>query len=308
MSIRPVQFLYLSRMFQYVVFVFFQTLIRIMPFGAMYAFSSFNALILQYIIRYRRKVIERNLASSFPELGAKELRKLKNRFYHYFTDMLFEAGKGYKMSRRNLDRRYVITNTGLMHEYFDQGRSVILLMAHFNNWEWITGTLGERFKHKVMAIYKPLRNKRIDAFIKKAREHRNFYVVPLANTGLAFRQITRQPCAYVMAADQSPLSSEKAYWVEFLHQETGFLHGSEVYARKFDLNVVFMKVMKKRRGFYEITLIPVSTNPTQMPEGHITAQYAALLEECIKKQPSRWLWSHKRWKRKKPDSKPLIKI
>ncbi len=293
-------------MFQFIVFIFFQTLLRIMPFPVMYGFSSFNALIIGKIFRYRRKVVFANLRRSFPDADEKRIKKLAAGFYRYFADMLFEAGKGYRMSRRQLDRRYKILNPSLMDDYYREGRSVILLMAHFNNWEWITGSLGERFRHKVFAVYKPLRNKRIDAFIRKSREHRNFYVVPLANTGLMFRNIRTQPCAFVMAADQSPLDTQKAYWVNFLHQTTGFLHGSEVYARKFDLNVVFMKVMRAKRGYYNITLVPVCEQASVFPEGHITAQYAKLLEQCIEEQPDRWLWSHKRWKRKKPENKTVI--
>ncbi|MPL99170.1 Lipid A biosynthesis palmitoleoyltransferase [bioreactor metagenome] len=295
-------------MFQFCAFVFMQTLIRLMPFWLMYGLCNINGFLLQHVIRYRRKVVDRNLRNAFPEKNEKEIRKLKRQFYRYFADMLFEAGKGYKMARRNLKKRYRVTNPDLMDRYFREGESVILDMAHFNNWEWTTGVFGEVFPHKVFAIYKPMRNKRIDAFIRKSREHRNYTVVPLANTGLMFRNIQHQPCAFIMASDQSPVQLDKAYWVEFLHQTSGFLHGPEIYARKFGLAVVFTKVMKTRRGYYEITLIPISETGKDLAEGHITAHYAKLLESTIREQPPRWLWSHKRWKKKKPENKEIIKI
>ncbi len=295
-------------MFQYVVFIFMQTLIRIMPFWLMYGLCNVNAFLLRHVIRYRRKVVQRNLHASFPEKDDKELNRIERQFYRYFADMLFEAGKGYKMSRRALGKRYKVNNPELMEQYFKEGKSVILDMAHFNNWEWTTGVFGSVFQHKVFAIYKPMRNARIDAFIRRSRERRNYHVVPLKNTGLMFRNMNQQPCAFIMASDQSPVQLDKAYWVEFLHQTSGFLHGPETYARKFGLAVVFTQVLKIKRGYYEINLIPITETGKDLPEGHLTARYAQLLEETIRQQPSRWLWSHKRWKKTKPADKEIIKI
>ncbi|HBG71342.1 MAG: hypothetical protein A2W93_01500 [Bacteroidetes bacterium GWF2_43_63] len=295
-------------MFQYVVFIFMQTLIRIMPFWLMYGLCNINAFLLHRVIRYRRKVVMRNFQTAFPEKDEKEIRKLIRQFYRYFADMLFEAGKGYKMTRRKLEKRYKVLNPELMEQYYKEGKSVILNMAHFNNWEWTTGVFGEVFPHKVFAIYKPMRNTRIDAFIRKSRERNSYHVVPLKNTGLMFRNMAQQPCAFIMASDQSPVQLDKAYWLEFLHQTTGFLHGPEIYARKFGLAVVFTKVIKTKRGYYEVELIPITESGKDLPEGQITARYAQLLEETIRQQPSRWLWSHKRWKKKKPDDKEILKL
>ena len=279
-----------------------------MPFGCMYVFSDFNAFILRHIIRYRRKVVINNLHKAFPEKDEKTLRRYERSFYSYFTDMLLEAGKGYRMTRKKLDKRYRFQNPELLDNYYNEGKSVILLMAHINNWEWITGTMGERFNQKMFAIYKPLTNKRVDAFIRKSREHRNFQVVPLKSTGLMFRNMNSGPCAFVMAADQSPIALDKAHWVTFLHQTTGFLHGPETYAKKFGTSLVFMKVIMRKRGYYDIVFQTICDDPKTSPEGHITARYAQLLEELIKEQPTRWLWSHKRWKRNKPEDKKLINL
>ncbi len=295
-------------MFQYIAFVITQTLIRIIPFWAMYGLCYVNGLIIQYILRYRIKVVSNNLHNSFPEKSKKEINKIKRQFYQYFAEMLFEAGKGYNMPRRKLEKRYKVNNPGLMEEYYNQGKSVILDMAHFNNWEWTTGVFGEIFRHKVFAIYKPLKNKKIDEYVRKSRERRNYHLVPMKNTGLMFRNITHQPCAFVMISDQSPTQLDKAHWIDFLNRTTGFLHGPETYARKFGLAVVFAQVLKIKQGYYEINLIPIADTANDLPEGHITMRYAQLLEETIKMQTSRWLWSHRRWKKTKPENKETINI
>ena len=106
--------------------------------------------------------------------------------------------------------------------------------------------------------------------------------------------------AVLFGADQSPTSVRTAYWTTFLNQETGVMIGSEKYAKQYDYPVVFGKVTKVKRGYYEFEFIPLADNPTTTAFGEITELHTRLLEEIIMENPQYWLWSHKRWKRKKP--------
>lgn len=45
----------------------------------------------------------------------------------------------------------------------------------------------------------------------------------------------------------------------------------------------------------------VCEQPNELPLGAITERHTRMLEEDIRKEPSFWLWTHKRWKRKKID-------
>ena len=102
-----------------------------------------------------------------------------------------------------------------------------------------------------------------------------------------------------MISDQSPSNLKKARWVKFLNQDTACLHGAEVYAKKYNVPLIFGDVQRIKRGYYTVTLSVFEDNPQNTAEGEITESYMKKLEEIIKAKPENWLWSHKRWKHKK---------
>ena len=76
--------------------------------------------------------------------------------------------------------------------------------------------------------------------------------------------------------------------------------GAEKFAVEKDIPVVFCRINKIRRGFYEFEYIDIESEPTKTNYGDITKKYTAILEETINHDPVGWLWTHKRWKREKP--------
>ena len=73
-------------------------------------------------------------------------------------------------------------------------------------------------------------------------------------------------------------------------------NGAELLARKFDLNVVFLRVKKVRRGYYEASFEVVTTDISQEAEHSITEKFLNMVEAQIYQQPELYLWTHKRWK------------
>ena len=58
--------------------------------------------------------------------------------------------------------------------------------------------------------------------------------------------------------------------------------------------------MKKvKRGYYEVFIEELCTNPEKTTEGEITSLYLQKAEEKIKENPEFWLWTHRRWKHKR---------
>jgi KDO2-lipid IV(A) lauroyltransferase len=99
-----------------------------------------------------------------------------------------------------------------------------------------------------------------------------------------------------MAADQSPSKPDNAIWVNFMGQETAFLHGIEKHARQRNLPVLFVDIQRVKRGFYTLKMSFITKTPQNTEPGEITSLYAKKLENIIKHKPENWLWSHRRWK------------
>lgn len=285
--------------FIYIIFLISIYFIAIIPFWFLYQFSNLLAFLFNYVFQYRKKVILTNLRNSFPEKSDKEIKKIAKKTYRNLTDILVESIKGFTISEKQLKKRFTINNPELLNEYFYQGKSIIGVMGHYGNWEWgaIAGSL--QIKHKAIAFYKPLSNKYIDRFLKRIRAENGTLLKSIYKTSATFNKYRNQPCIYVLVADQSPSSVKKAYWVNFFHQDTACLHGPEKHARNNNYPVVFLKIQRIKRGYYELTAEKLIEAPAETNEGEITQTYMHKLEEIIREIPENWLWSHKRWKRKR---------
>jgi len=273
--------------------------LRIMPFRLIYVFSDFTYFILYYLVRYRRKVVVSNLHSCFPGKSAAELEKLSKQFYHHLSDISLESIKGFSMSKKEIIRRHHLLNPDLADRYFEKGKSIICIPAHFNNWEWGSMSAGIQVKYPVVAFYKPMSNKAVDNLGKKHRSQFNTSLASVKRTADTFSEMAKTPTGILMVADQSPSNTKDCYWVDFLNHDTPCLHGPEKYARLNNLPVMYVDIRKVKRGFYELELIEITDNPAMLPDGEITRLYMNHLEQSIQKQPAFWLWSHKRWKYKR---------
>lgn len=285
------------------VFYFFYigiNFFRLVPFFLLYLMSWKVYVILYYIIGYRKKVVCDNLRQSFPDKSGQEINKICKAFYKQNLAPIFAEGlKGFTMSHKQFQSRYVVKNPELLDEYFKNDKSVIALATHFCNWEWGVQSVDAQIKHQAAALYKPMSNPFVEKYSKGLREKFGMKLVSIFDTRAYFEEKKEKPVVYIMAADQSPSNITKAHWVKFLGRDTACLHGPESYAKFNNLPVIFFDVVRVKRGFYEMTIKKVTDEPQNCNPGEITQKYMDLLSEAIHKKPENWLWSHKRWKHKR---------
>ncbi|MDX1327595.1 MAG: lipid A biosynthesis acyltransferase, partial [Arenibacter sp.] len=101
---------------------------------------------------------------------------------------------------------------------------------------------------------------------------------------------------YGMVSDQSPQAHRANSWSEFMCIKVPIYNGAEALARKLDLAVVFLKVTKVKRGYYQLQVIPITQSGKNTSEHQITEQFLKLTEEQIRENPAYYLWTHRRWK------------
>jgi KDO2-lipid IV(A) lauroyltransferase len=90
----------------------------------------------------------------------------------------------------------------------------------------------------------------------------------------------------------------------FLNQDTAVFYGAEKYAKEYNLPVVYGVIHKPKRGYYEAEFKLVTEHPKEMKEGEIIEKAHRFLEDNINELPQYWLWTHRRWKHKKPPLTP----
>jgi len=273
---------------------------KIFPLRFNYLFSDLFFFVGYYVIRYRRKVVSKNLANSFPLKTKKELDDIAKKFYHHFCDTFVETLYFDRMSVTEGKNCAKYVNPELLNSYLDQGRQVVTFMGHYNNWEWLCN-LPLYATQRCYAIYKKLRSKTFERFYLNLRSR--FGIIPLEKAA-TFRQLVGDhqkgiPSFSAFLFDQTPKSFEIQHWVSFLNQDTPVVLGAEKIARKLDTVVLFLSSRKIKRGHYEVKFQLVTDHAANCPEYEITDKCTRLLEQQIIENPEFWLWSHKRWKHKR---------
>lgn len=278
----------------------FLWIVSILPFPIFYFLSDCVYLLIYHVIGYRKKVVRANLALALPHLTAKERLQIEKKSYHHLCDMFLEMVKTMTISSAEMNKRFVVTNLEVMTDLEKKGKSIMLIASHYASWEWLL-SFNQKVSIKGIGVYKKLANKHFDKLVRDIRSKYNTELVPTNQTIplIANNQRNNIQCIYGLASDQSPKADRIFHWQSFMGVEVPVHTGPEMLAKKYDMNVVFAKVKKIKRGYYELTIVPLSENAKSVPDFEITEAYIKEVEKQIAEAPEYYFWTHKRWKHRR---------
>ncbi len=285
----------------YYIFFIINWFLTLLPLRVLYVFSDIMFFFLYYFPAYRKNVVETNLRNAFPEKSAEELKDIEKKYYRHLSDMFVEVFKLTHMSDKEQKRRFTYSNLEIIDKLREEKRDIVAVLGHYNNWEWPT-MLPFYLKYKTLIIYKPLQNKYFDRYIYNHRSKHGIILTPMS---LIIREIVKNKennvnTFSIFLADQTPVRSEIKYWTRFLNQDTPVYIGTEKIAMKYDMAVLYLDIQKIKRGYYNLNIELLFDHTKGLAEHVITDAHVRRLEEIIKEKPEYWLWSHRRWKHKKP--------
>jgi len=286
----------------YLVFYRILWLFSLLPFKVLYIISDGFYFLAYHIIQYRKKVVMNNLKKAFPEKNEDELKRISKAFYHHLCDLVIEIIALVSIKKETIMKRFRYENPELLDELYDKGKSVCMVTGHYGNWEWMT-SFHLIQKHSCKAIYKKLKNKLVDRLLIDLREKFGAETVEKkeATRFMLNAHNHHELHATLFLGDQKPGKKDSRYWTKFLNQDTSVFLGVEKIARKTNQPVVFIHYIKEKRGYYTCRYIKLFDNSSKTKPYEITEAHIQTLERIIREKPEYWLWSHRRWKHKKPE-------
>lgn len=304
-------FAFILQCMQLLVFILvypFLWLISILPHQLFYGFSNIVFFFVYHVIGYRRKVVQENLNLVFPEKGANEIHQIEKAFFRHMCDSFLETIKTMSLSKGQVQKKYKVLNIEVLKE-LEKKRSILIVCSHFANWEWNV-SINNYVDAKGYAVYQKIGNIYFDNFIKKVRARWNTTLITQQQTVKTVVRDKRNGIIGIfgMVSDQSPQAHKAQYWTDFMGTRVPIFNGAEVMARKLGLAVVFLKVSKVKRGFYQAEFIPIAANGKETKENEITDTFLRLTEQQIREKPEHYLWTHKRWKHRGKEPAPFAKI
>ncbi len=272
------------------------------PLKILYFGSWIGFLLIHHVFKYRHDIIYSNLEKSFPDFNKTQLEDLTKKYHKHLSQVFSEAIKAMHWPVGRMKERIQLSNPEYFAELLKSGKNIIVLAGHTGNWEWLPALIAP-YGYDVLGVYKPQTSKVFDEFTFKMRQKESVTPIAMRETARAMKKAgaDEKPKALLLIADQIPAKPDIHFWEDFLNQKTAWFTGGEKIAQKYDLPIVFMKVMKSSPGRYVGSIVPISINPGQEKEGDISRKYIAELENNILAQPENWLWSHRRWKHQPED-------
>ncbi len=272
-----------------------------LPLRVMYVLADIAFVLVYYVARYRRRVVDDNLAQCFPDMDQKARAAIRRQFYRNFCDTFVEAVKLLHISDKEICQRMQFENTALIDELLSQGKSVAVYFSHCGNWEWAPSVTLHTTHHQGVEycqVYRPLRNHAFDALMLRIRSR--FGSLSFAKATV-FRDLVHLKRDNVLTvtgfmSDQKPSHNDPTVVTMFLNRPTAFISGTETLARRMGLAAIYWDMEKTARGHYRITCRLLDDGTHAGEPGTLTRNYAAMLQYTITRNPAIWLWTHKRWK------------
>jgi len=271
-------------------------LLSLLPFFILYGISDLAYFILYRIVGYRKQIVRDNLDIAFPEKSAEEKKKIAKQFYKNLVDNFVETIKLLSMSEKEFVKRASI-NFSAPQELMDKGYNIQFHSGHQMNWEYASLAISRSLTIPWLAVYMRIAAKPVDRLFLKIRSRFGAVMVEKDKYQTMMPQLMKSQYALGLIADQNPAFPEKSYWLNFFNKPAPFLIGPEKGAVRYKTAVIFVNIIKLKRGYYHFDCDAVTEDGSQTAPGELTRKYRDFLEEGIRAQPANYLWSHRRWKR-----------
>lgn len=274
-------------------------LVSWIPFGLLYLLSDLLYWPLYHLVRYRRRIVRKNLTESFPDKGPDEIRRIERRFYRFIIDLVLESCKLMTITPGQMRQRMRFVNIDALNTPLQQGHSVSVFLGHHGNWEWASSSgLWLTPQGRAAQVYHQLNNPYLDNIMRQMRSRMGNECVVMDRTVhyIVEGQGQDKPLAIGLIADQSPRRHASKHFLNFLHHMAPVLTGPEKVTKHFGFQAVYFSIRRVKRGYYECHVSQLHDDPKSLADYELTRLYYQRLEQDILEQPECYLWTHNRFK------------
>lgn len=259
--------------------------------------------LLNHGVGIRRKLIQDNLARTFPEKTAADLRQLLNRIYRNQAENIIEMLRLPTITSARDARELVTVDGSALLAKTQKNRSgAVLVSAHFGNWE-LLGLCSGLLVTPLTIVVKPLKNTAIDRQINAWRMlHGNRIIYDRYALRQGFRALKNGEILTILGDQSDPGGS---FITDFLGRRTSVFLGPAYLALKADVPLFVGMCRRTGDGRYLVESEEIERSDlTSCREDaeELARRYTVVLERYIRTYPEEWFWFHNRWKRTDPAS------
>ena len=238
-----------------------------------------------------KKTINYNFKTAIPEASPEDIKKYTNNMWNYYGKILAEY-VFLKNFRNNTNIQ--INGKEILDKLKKNNENVIFISGHFDNFELMAMTLDKN-EIKVAAIYRPLNNfflNKVMVYLRKKYICKN----QLKKGRSSVRQMVKMfkdGYSLALMIDQRVSEGIKS---PFFKKEALTTTIPAQFIKKFNCKVVPIYIERKSGVNFVVKIFEPIEFHKEVELKEITAKLNDWLEKMIIKNPSKWIWSHNRWK------------
>ena len=285
-------FKFLRYLIETIIIIFFFFIFKIIGLKKSSFISGKIFLVFGKFFRSQKK-IENNLKIAFPDLTNIEMKELISEMWNYYGKVFAEYIFLNDL-RKNQKGNIQINGTDILNKLKENNESVIFVSGHFDNFELMAMYL-EKSGIKLSAVYRPLNNFFMNLIMERLRKK---YIckkqIKKGRVGLRDSlKLFNEGYSVALMIDQRVSEGSK---IKFFNKEAYTTTIPGQFVKKFNCKVIPIDIVRINDIDFKIQIFEPFEFKENVSIDEITLELNKWLEKIIKKNPSKWIWSHNRWK------------
>jgi KDO2-lipid IV(A) lauroyltransferase len=277
-----------------------QTLARVLPPRQADRFGSLIGLLMFRCVRRYREVARRNLANAFG-WGPRETEAAARETFQNIGKTLVEFLRLPGLSAAEVRRLCRLEGIEYVHEALAAGRGVIVISAHYGNWELFTARVAAD-SIPVSVVAREADDAAMNALVNGIREGCGYRVIPRQSAPRRVLEKLRRNEVVALLMDQNTISGGE--FVPFFDRLAATVTGPAVFALRTGAALIPAFDVRQPDGThvgrFEPPVVPVVTGDQVEDVRALTARLTAVIEAQIRANPTQWFWIHDRWRHRPP--------
>lgn len=281
--------------------------ILVFPLGLGCRIGAWAGISAFYLMRKEREKTLRNLKMIYRGRKSQaERRSLAKAVFRNAGRSAAEAAFLNAHRGRQLHEKAVIEGLEHIREPVRAGRGVVILSAHYGNWEFIASLLIRQGIQRLGAIARDIKNPMLDRMIHRFRTNMGLQVFPRGRSGRDYIRFLRSGGALAVLGDIDTKSGDGIF-VPFLGRLAWTQRGIAELARLGQAAIVPVFAERDRADplRHVVRIHPALPEPaTEDKEewvAEMTRAYTGAIETAVAARPDLWMWMHRRWRRRPRD-------
>ena len=217
----------------------------------------------------------------------------RNIFYN-----IYEFIENPTLSLEELEKKISLEGEEFILQAIKDDRKIILVSAHYGNWEYITSYISLKYKPTTM-VGRHMNNHYLNEELEANRNKHNSQMLLKANSAKGLMRALKEGRIIGLATDQH-IDPKKGVIIDFLGQKASQVDSSARLALKFDAVIIPVFFIQNSFRNYIIKFYqPIDARDYQLKEDKeqlITQKEADAMSCQILLKPENWFWQHRRFK------------